>query len=163
MSRFVIHTNPPSNRFAVDIVQRNDEYDFSDDEPVTPPPRREQQLNRLRSLIPNLPFNIGTRFVPPAQSLLTSWGFRPRRLESVSEDDACTICYVYKRDAIFTPCEHNNTCWECSLKLSMNKATRLLTCPMCRKGVTAITAIPSPPNKRQKTGKENIPVYIVID
>lgn len=48
---------------------------------------------------------------------------------AVAESEECVVCLTYRKDTLFSPCQHFCTCWPCSQRFA-GKA-----CPVCRQTV----------------------------
>jgi hypothetical protein len=52
--------------------------------------------------------------------------------ETINEDEQCILCYNYKKDIKYEPCNHVITCYECYNKLVTKE------CPVCKMKIAQI-------------------------
>ena len=52
--------------------------------------------------------------------------------ETANEDEQCILCYNYKKDIQYTPCNHTITCYKCFERLTQKE------CPVCKMKISKI-------------------------
>jgi hypothetical protein len=86
-----------------------------------------------------LTMDAGIIVIPPpggaaaaAASALLSTAHLPDPEEIDDEEHQCILCFKYRINAKFSPCEHQVCCSECYSKMSKNE------CPVCRAEITRV-------------------------
>jgi Zinc finger, C3HC4 type (RING finger) len=74
-------------------------------------------------------YNAGSVTAPPA---LLSTTHIPAPEETDNEQHQCIICFKYRVNARFSPCEHHVCCSACYSKMTKNE------CPVCRAVITRV-------------------------
>jgi hypothetical protein len=79
----------------------------------------------------------GIIVIPPhieaaAASALLSTSHLPDPEETDDEEHQCILCFKYRINAKFSPCEHQVCCSSCYSKIAKNE------CPVCRAEITRI-------------------------
>ena len=59
-------------------------------------------------------------------------GSLPPLVETMDEEEQCILCYKYKKNIIYEPCNHVISCYECFEKLLRKE------CPVCKRNITKI-------------------------
>jgi Zinc finger, C3HC4 type (RING finger) len=59
-------------------------------------------------------------------------GILPPLVETMDEEEQCILCYKYKKNIVYEPCNHVISCYECFEKLVRKE------CPVCKTVITKI-------------------------
>jgi hypothetical protein len=59
-------------------------------------------------------------------------GSSPPLVETMDEEEQCILCYKYKKNIVYEPCNHVISCYECFEKLLRKE------CPVCKTNITKI-------------------------
>ena len=59
-------------------------------------------------------------------------GSLPSLVETLDEEEQCILCYKYKKNIVYEPCNHVISCYECFEKLVRKE------CPVCKTVITKI-------------------------
>lgn len=77
---------------------------------------------------------VGGEAAAAAESLLSTAHLSPPD-ETDNEEYQCILCFKYRMNMRFLPCEHQVCCSVCYSKMAKN------TCPVCRKEITSVTNV----------------------
>jgi hypothetical protein len=86
---------------------------------VTPPPYAQQSFGGGPAPAPTPTQHLSTAHLPAPE-------------ETAEEEHQCILCFKYRVNARFSPCEHQVCCSVCYSKMTKN------SCPMCRADITRI-------------------------
>lgn len=84
---------------------------------VTPPPYAQLNVEGAPGTVPSQQLSIA---------------HLPELEETTDEEHQCILCFKYRVNARFSPCEHQVCCSACYSKMTKN------TCPLCRTDITRI-------------------------